>query len=282
MVAFAANSLLCRMALGRGLIDPLSFTTVRLLSGTLVLVSLRYLSGVRRVSASQGSEGSWRSALALFGYAATFSMAYVSLETGTGALILFGAVQATMIGAGLRSGERLRAAQLAGIRPGSRRFGLPDSAGSHGSRSSRRATDAGSRCRMGSLFPVWQKSPGSGPRHHDKLRPSTPAGPSRQCRRVLLHYGRLDGPTVGHGVGRSCIRSRVRRLVPGATGPHAHPRSRRTTPGARARLVWRSRVSRRARLAQVGRGERSDLGRRSNGRGIPAPASFSYLLSPHA
>jgi len=117
MVAFAANSVLCRMALGRGLIDPQSFTTARLVSGAMVLVVFSKglgLTAGRRGSAAAAArtdrgwnrKAAWASALALFGYAAAFSLAYVSLDAGTGALILFGAVQATMIGEGIRSGER--------------------------------------------------------------------------------------------------------------------------------------------------------------------------------
>lgn len=115
MVAFAANSVLCRMALGRDLIDPQSFTTARLVSGAMVLVVFSKglgLTAGRRSAGATGTvrgwkrTGAWASALALFGYAAAFSLAYVSLDAGTGALILFGAVQATMIGEGIRSGER--------------------------------------------------------------------------------------------------------------------------------------------------------------------------------
>ncbi|MFC7513773.1 DMT family transporter [Herbaspirillum sp. GCM10030257] len=110
MIAFAANSLLCRMALKYTAIDPASFTTVRILSGALVLwliVTLR--GGNRRIV------GNWLSAMAIFVYAAAFSFAYVSLSTATGALILFGAVQASMIGYGLFRGERLRGMRRAGF-----------------------------------------------------------------------------------------------------------------------------------------------------------------------
>ena len=107
LVAFAANSLLCRMALGGALIDPVSFTTLRLASGALALALLT----LRRRGARAGS---WPSGLALFAYAIAFSLAYVSLPTGTGALILFGAVQITMIGAALWAGERLTPAQWGG------------------------------------------------------------------------------------------------------------------------------------------------------------------------
>jgi len=105
LVAFAANSLLCRMALGGDLIDPVSFTTLRLVSGALALIFISRLVGESKRSNKKKS--SWGSGFALFVYAATFSIAYVSLSTGTGAIILFGAVQVTMIGAAIRSGENL-------------------------------------------------------------------------------------------------------------------------------------------------------------------------------
>lgn len=109
MLAFAGNSLLCRVALRDSDLDPASFTAIRLLSGALVLALLVML---RR----QGPiRGDWRSAMALFGYAAGFSFAYVELDAGSGALILFGAVQASMIGYGWLKGERLRPLQLFGL-----------------------------------------------------------------------------------------------------------------------------------------------------------------------
>jgi len=110
MTAFAANSLLCRLALKDAHADPASFTSLRLVSGALALWLLAGLRGRKRVRG-----GDWASALALFGYAAAFSFAYVSLPAGTGALLLFGAVQATMLLAGLRAGERLGMAQGAGL-----------------------------------------------------------------------------------------------------------------------------------------------------------------------
>jgi len=110
MVAFAANSLLCRQALAHTRVDPATFTTVRIASGALALALLARARGGSPVAA-----GSWGSALALFAYAAGFSFAYTSLPASTGALLLFGAVQLTMIGQGLRSGERLRPPQLAGL-----------------------------------------------------------------------------------------------------------------------------------------------------------------------
>jgi drug/metabolite transporter (DMT)-like permease len=110
MVAFAGNSLLCRLALRQTGIDAGSFTTIRLLSGAAIL----WLIVRVRADARDGS-GNWPSALALFMYAAGFSFAYVSLTAATGALLLFSAVQATMIGTGLRRGERLYGAQVLGL-----------------------------------------------------------------------------------------------------------------------------------------------------------------------
>jgi drug/metabolite transporter (DMT)-like permease len=112
LIAFAANSLLCRMALGGHFIDPVSFTTLRLGSGAVALVALA------RVTAATGSPGvgggTWVSGAALFVYALAFSLAYLSLSAGTGALILFASVQVTMIGAALRAGERLTLTQWLG------------------------------------------------------------------------------------------------------------------------------------------------------------------------
>jgi len=110
MLAFAGNSLLCRMALKGTAIDPATFTSVRVLSGALALWLIARVRSGSRIRA-----GSWPSALALFAYAAAFSFAYVELSAGTGALLLFGAVQATMILTGLWKGERLNALQGIGL-----------------------------------------------------------------------------------------------------------------------------------------------------------------------
>jgi len=110
MIAFAGNSVLCRLALAHTTIDAASFTTIRIVSGALTLwliVSLRDRSSI--------VAGNWPSAFALFAYAAGFSFAYVSLTAATGALLLFGAVQATMIGYGLWRGERLNRQQITGL-----------------------------------------------------------------------------------------------------------------------------------------------------------------------
>ncbi len=110
MIAFAGNSLLCRAALEHTSIDAASFTTIRLISGA---VMLWLVVRIRRGTRTGG--GNWVSAFALFAYAAGFSFAYVSLPAATGALLLFGAVQATMIGHGIWTGERLRRLQLVGL-----------------------------------------------------------------------------------------------------------------------------------------------------------------------
>lgn len=110
MLAFAGNSLLCRLALRQPHIDAASFTTIRLVSGALVLWLI-----VRVRGGAKSGRGNIASALALFVYAAAFSFAYVDLSVATGALLLFGAVQATMIGVGIWRGDRLHLPQLVGL-----------------------------------------------------------------------------------------------------------------------------------------------------------------------
>ena len=118
MLSFAGNSVLCRLALRQTAIDAASFTTIRLLSGALMLgllVHFRRTTAAAAAGGQGGIGGNWPSACALFAYAGGFSFAYLSLPTGTGALLLFGAVQATMILAGLWSGERLGMRQVSGL-----------------------------------------------------------------------------------------------------------------------------------------------------------------------
>lgn len=110
MIAFAGNSVLCRMALKHTTIDAATFTSIRLVSGAVVLWLI-----VRFARAGREGAGNWWSALALFVYAAGFSWAYVSLSAATGALLLFGSVQATMIGRGIWQGERLARLQWLGL-----------------------------------------------------------------------------------------------------------------------------------------------------------------------
>jgi drug/metabolite transporter (DMT)-like permease len=110
MIAFAGNSLLCRVALKHTGIDAASFMTIRLISGAAMLWLIARMS-----RSTHSGRGNWLSAFALFAYVAGFSFAYVSLPAATGALLLFGAVQATMIGYGIWVGERLQRPQLAGL-----------------------------------------------------------------------------------------------------------------------------------------------------------------------
>ena len=112
LFAFAANSVLCRLALGSGAMDAASFTVIRLITGVIVLVVIattQYKSDLIQ------TRGSWDASLMLFLYAVTFSYAYILLDTGTGALILFGSVQITMILLSLISGTRLQRMEWAGI-----------------------------------------------------------------------------------------------------------------------------------------------------------------------
>jgi drug/metabolite transporter (DMT)-like permease len=111
LIAFAANSILCRLALSEEAIDPASFTSVRLMAGAVMLYAL--VRGHRGGSAPL--KGSWLSAALLALYAVPFSLAYVSLTAGAGALLLFGAVQATMLLASVGAGERPDAGQWIGV-----------------------------------------------------------------------------------------------------------------------------------------------------------------------
>lgn len=110
MLAFAANSILCRLALANPTIDPASFTSLRLVSGA---VALALIAGWRRRSAAPG--GDWTAAAMLFLYAVFFSFAYLYLTAGTGALVLFGAVQLTMFTVGLRTGEHFSTLSWLGL-----------------------------------------------------------------------------------------------------------------------------------------------------------------------
>jgi drug/metabolite transporter (DMT)-like permease len=112
LVAFAMNSVLCRLALGKSAIDAASFSSIRLCSGAIILLLIVRLS---RSGAPSAPRHKWTSPVLLFLYAATFAFAYISLSVGTGALILFGSVQATMIITALVSGERPGVFEWAGL-----------------------------------------------------------------------------------------------------------------------------------------------------------------------
>jgi len=117
MLAFAANSLLCRIALRAGGIDPASFAAIRLAAGAATLLAVMHWASNRKPAQSGviGRFGDWPSAAMLFLYVACFSFAYLRLPAGSGALILFGAVQLSMLAAGLRAGERLQSAGWLGL-----------------------------------------------------------------------------------------------------------------------------------------------------------------------
>lgn len=108
MVMFAANSVFVRLALVEGAIGAGTFSAIRLVSGALVMAVLAKVIG-------RSLKGSWRGALALFGYVAFFSYAYLALSAGVGALILFACVQITMLGVGVYLGERLSPLQMTGV-----------------------------------------------------------------------------------------------------------------------------------------------------------------------
>ena len=111
LVAFAGNSLLCRLALRSGAIDPASFGTIRLVAGALTLL---VVVRARGATGGRAPRDAWAAAM-LFAYVAFFSWAYLGLNAGTGALVLFGAVQVTMFAAGLRGGERFGAIAWCGV-----------------------------------------------------------------------------------------------------------------------------------------------------------------------
>lgn len=112
LVAFAFNSILCRIALGNQAIDAASFTLIRLVSGAIALLAIFSFFGKKD---AETQKGNWLSAFCLFAYAVCFSSAYINLTTATGALILFGSVQATMIFAALVQGERPKILEWLGL-----------------------------------------------------------------------------------------------------------------------------------------------------------------------
>jgi drug/metabolite transporter (DMT)-like permease len=112
LVAFASNSLLCRLALGDSSVDAATFTTIRLASGAALLA---LLWAVRHRGPGSPHAGGWPAALALAVYAVGFSYGYVSLEAGMGGLLMFGAVQATIIGGALWRGARAGIAEWLGL-----------------------------------------------------------------------------------------------------------------------------------------------------------------------
>jgi len=116
LIAFAANSVLCRLALGEHQIDAMSFTMIRLLSGAVMLYALLMLQRKQQGFCKDSEhKGSWLASLMLFVYALTFSYAYIDLDTATGALILFSSIQLTMISSTIWQGGRLQALEWLGL-----------------------------------------------------------------------------------------------------------------------------------------------------------------------
>ncbi|WP_261817324.1 DMT family transporter [Vibrio gallicus] len=117
MIAFAANSILCRLALAQGDIDAGSFTLIRLLSGALILLSIHKITSPQIVTYGfkPSTRFTWLAGASLFGYAALFSYAYLNLAAGTGALLLFGAVQLTLLGLYWCQGQRFNSLEWLGI-----------------------------------------------------------------------------------------------------------------------------------------------------------------------
>ncbi|MBU3070620.1 DMT family transporter [Aestuariicella sp. G3-2] len=117
MIALASNSVLCRLALGAETLDAASFTAIRLLSGALMLVLILFIRNLHSTKANNSvlTAGSWFASSMLFLYAVTFSYAYITLETGTGALVLFGSVQFTMILIAYGKGQHLNGFEWMGI-----------------------------------------------------------------------------------------------------------------------------------------------------------------------
>ncbi|WP_415891568.1 DMT family transporter [Neptuniibacter sp. PT8_73] len=111
LIAFAGNSVLCRLALGDEAIDAASFTSIRLLSGIVVLLAI--FSFMNRGKANV-AKGSWKGAFFLFAYAITFSYGYITLETGIGALVLFGSVQISIILINMFKGNKLHSMEWVG------------------------------------------------------------------------------------------------------------------------------------------------------------------------
>lgn len=122
MLAFSANAIICRWTLNSGYIDPVSFSSFRLLAGAVMLFIVMTLSSGKRHSNKRikttiipEQKGNWKASIYLFVYALTFSYGYVAIGTATGALILSGIVQLTMIGDALRKGDRLHGAEWLGL-----------------------------------------------------------------------------------------------------------------------------------------------------------------------
>ena len=222
MLAFASNSLLCRIALRDTSIDAASFTSIRLASGALVLWILLRSRGRQPLAA-----GSWPMAAMLFAYAVCFSFAYRDLTAATGALLLFGAVQLTMTGYGLFSGERLGGLRLVGVLVAHRGPPLAPAARPLGTTGSCGGPHAGVRSRVGHLLAArpWRRRSHGGDRR--QLHPRRALRRRPQPGRGDAGPARPDGPDLRRGLGRRDLGPGlcpVVRRAAGAIAPRRPPR----------------------------------------------------------
>jgi hypothetical protein len=244
MLAFAANSLLCRLALQRGEIDPVSFAGIRLVSGAIVLaVIVRF-----RSERPAPGHADWLAAAMLFVYVAFFSFAYLTLSAGTGALILFGAVQLTMFSVGLRSGEKFGSAAWLGlalavaglvylVSPG---IAAPPLVGA---------------ALMAIAGVAWGARSDGG-----KLRAGGSACPlaERAFHRQRPRLRERGRGRPGDCLRRADVRHRVCHLVCGAEQAYRHASRHCTVVGAADRCIWRSGVPLGSDHAAPGCGFRND------------------------
>jgi hypothetical protein len=237
MIAFAANSLLCRMALGAGLIDASSFATIRVVAGAVILMLLALPR--RRI---RGREKADVIAVAtLFLYMAFFSFAYLSLAAGTGALILFGAVQLTMFTAALHGGERFSPASWLGLTVALAELVYLVSPGAYGTGPARCPAHERRRHRMGRLLtarPANRRRIGI---YSDQFSLLCPAGRHGQSFCVTGCPGVTGRRRSGDRFERRGIGPRLRCLVRCAPRPNGQPR--RAPYNCRYRLSQRSAAS---------------------------------------
>ena len=227
MIAFAGNSLLCRLALKHTSIDAASFTFIRIFSGAAALLLIMKVR-----NAAWKVAGNWPSALALFAYAAAFSFAYNSLSAGTGALLLFGAVQATMILWGVRKGERLHVRQLVGLVlalgglvvllfPG---LSAPPFDGFD--------PNVGSGSGLGHLFAARESRRRSGRRNHGQLSARRPFGRHGQYHPVPVSTSRSRRHRLCRAFRSDRVRCRLCNLVHRVAGLESSQRCNRSTKRA--------------------------------------------------
>ena len=241
MVAFAGNSVLTRLALGRATIDAATFSTVRIAGGAGMLLATTALRESGRVRL----KGSWVSAAVLFLYAIPFSFAYSSLTAGTGALILFGVVQVTMMVAAVRTGERPHWLQWIGLALASCGLVYLVVAWLEGAVTVRFPVDGARRHHVGHLLASWTRLGGPAAAEHEQLRAGASAGDRRQSPRAQPRLCNVEWTLARARVRGNYVWTGVRAVVHGTPTSHRHARGHRATDGADPRGRRRRRVSRR-------------------------------------